>query len=186
MTLDEIRVEIDRIDNAIKPLFLERMGYSKRVAEAKEAAKGDVYVPEREAEVIAKRADGTEGEVREAYTAFLSDMMRISRRYQYGVLEEMQEAVLKECLDRAGLTGKEVHNKVTIGFSCGKEQHELGLYLQMVSLNKVPVNKIHAEEIDGTLHCELTLEGNVNDKNMKQLICHLGKESSQFAIVSVN
>ena len=102
--LDDIRKKIDEIDNSMKPLFLERLACSRQVAEAKAKTKEEVYVPKREEEIIADRSEDTQGETQEAYTAFLKDVMQISRRYQYGVLQELQEEVLKTTLKSAGFT----------------------------------------------------------------------------------
>ena len=49
MTLEEIREEIDQIDQQMKALFLKRMDCARRVAETKARTGGDVYVAEREA-----------------------------------------------------------------------------------------------------------------------------------------
>ena len=87
MNLNEIREEIDRIDNAVKPLFLKRMECAKHVADVKAASGGDVYVPEREQAVIRQRSLDVRDEVRDEYTAFLRHLMSICRRYEYGLLE---------------------------------------------------------------------------------------------------
>ena len=82
MNLNEIREEIDRIDNAVKPLFLKRMECAKHVADVKAASGGDVYVPEREQAVIRQRSLDVRDEVRDEYAAFLRHLMSICRRYE--------------------------------------------------------------------------------------------------------
>ena len=52
MTLEEVRNEIDEIDTNMKPLFLRRMKCGKHVAEVKAQTGGDVFVLERELEII--------------------------------------------------------------------------------------------------------------------------------------
>lgn len=54
MTLEEVRNEIDEIDTNMKPLFLRRMKCGKHVAEVKAQTGGDVFVLERELEIIEK------------------------------------------------------------------------------------------------------------------------------------
>lgn len=184
MTLDEIRVEIDRIDRAIKPLILERMGYSKLVAEAKKESGTDVFVPERELEIVEKRADDIEGEWKEEYTAILRHLMGVSRRYQYGILKEMQEQVCRKALEEAGLDCAERHSGVIILFACPKVCGDLHLYIDMIQLNQVPIKEFCAKESGDELLCEIMLEGNVNDENMKRLLCQLGKEAPKFKIKS--
>ena len=185
MTLDEIRREIDRIDCAIKPLILERMGYSKLVAEAKRESGTDVFVPERELEIVEKRADDIEGEWKEEYTAILRHLMGVSRRYQYGILKEMQEQVCGKILKEAGIDCTEKHSAVVILFVCPKYHGDLNLYLDMIQLNQVPIKEFHVEEAGEQLLCELTLEGNVNDENMKRLFCQFEKEVPKFEVKSL-
>ena len=168
--LDDIRKKIDEIDNSMKPLFLERLACSRQVAEAKAKTKEEVYVPKRE-------------ETQEAYTAFLKDVMQISRRYQYGVLQELQEEVLKTTLKSAGFTGKEPHERVVMKFCC--EKKEMGLYMHMLYLNRIAVSGVSAMEYGNRLSCELTLEGNVNEENMRRMICQFWKETGAFAIVNL-
>ena len=55
MTLEEVRKVIDRVDTQIKPLFLERMACADHVAAAKAENGSDVFVPDREDEIILKR-----------------------------------------------------------------------------------------------------------------------------------
>ena len=61
MTLEEVRNEIDEIDTNMKPLFLRRMKCGKHVAEVKAQTGGDVFVLERELEIIEKRVNSPKG-----------------------------------------------------------------------------------------------------------------------------
>lgn len=54
MTLEEVRAGIDAVDTQMKPLFLKRMECGKHVAEVKAQTGGDVFVLERELEIIEK------------------------------------------------------------------------------------------------------------------------------------
>lgn len=58
MTLEEVRAGIDAVDTQMKPLFLKRMECGKHVAEVKAQTGGDVFVLERELEIIEKRCHG--------------------------------------------------------------------------------------------------------------------------------
>lgn len=185
MTLDEIRVEIDRIDQEIKPLVLERMEYSKLVAEAKKDTGADVYVAERESQIIEKRTNDMEGERKEEYAAILKYLMSVSRRYQYGIMEEMQENVCKTLLEEAGLDASVRHLGVVLLFVCEKYHSNLHLYIDMIQLNQIPIRELHVEEAGEQLLCEVTLEGNLNEQNMRRLICQLGKEATEFEIKSL-
>lgn len=54
MTLEEVRAGIDAVDTQMKTLFLKRMECGKHVAEVKAQTGGDVFVLERELEIIEK------------------------------------------------------------------------------------------------------------------------------------
>ena len=100
MTLDEIRVEIDAVDAQMKILFLKRMECSRHVAEIKAVTGSDVFAPERERSIIEKQTKDVE-EVCDEYVAFLRHLMSASRRFQYGILRDMQDQVLSSCLQKA-------------------------------------------------------------------------------------
>lgn len=185
MKLEEIREEIDRIDSMLKPLILERMGYSKLVAEAKKESGSDVFVPKREQEIIEKWTDDIEGEWREEYAAILRHLISVSRRYQYGILQEMQEQVCKTAVEESGIDRMEKHSGVVILFTCPKYNGNLNLYIDMIQLNQIPIREFHAEEAGEELLCEVTLEGKLDDENMKRLLCQLAKEAPEFEMKSL-
>lgn len=83
MDLHEIRRDIDRIDNQMKQLFLQRMEVSGRVAEAKMKTGDSILKPEREKQVIERLTDDVPENLRTEYTAFLKKLMMVSRKYQY-------------------------------------------------------------------------------------------------------
>lgn len=83
MDLHEIRRDIDRIDNQIKQLFLQRMEVSGRVAEAKMKTGDSILKPEREKQVIERLTGDVPENLRTEYTAFLKKLMMVSRKYQY-------------------------------------------------------------------------------------------------------
>ena len=184
MTLDEIRVQIDKIDSEMKPLFLQRMECARHVAEAKAATGGDVFVLERELAIIGKRASDVE-EVHGEYVAFLRHLMSVSRRFQYGILTGMQDTVIREALEKAGLDGEEEHRQVTLAFTCKKEASDLNLYLNMVQLNGVPLDQMEVKTEGGIQKVTLVLDGSLKAEAMRRLVCQIGKEATDFAIVSL-
>lgn len=185
MNLNEIREEIDRIDNAIKPLFLERMECAKHVAKVKAASGGDVYVPEREQAVISRRSSDVRDEVRDEYGAFLRHLMSICRKYEYGLLEEIQEQVVEEALAKSGLSSAAEHDRIEISFCCGYEESDLNLFLNMAKLNKTGVLGMQLEVREGKQQITMLLDGNVNDENVKCLLCQMGKEAEGFRILGL-
>lgn len=185
MTLEEIRTEIDAIDSAMKPLFLRRMECARHVAETKAAVGGDVFVPEREAAVIEHRASDVEAEVREEYIAFLGHLMSVSRRYQYGILYEMEEQAVEDALSQAGVSGTVPHSRVDVRFCCNYPQGNLNLFLNMAALNQVGILEMGLEVKDRKQQVSMLLEGNVNERGMRRLLCQMAQEAEDFRIVGV-
>lgn len=183
--LDQIRKDIDAVDTKIKELFLKRMECSRRVAETKAITGGDVFAPDREKQIIEKRAADVE-EVYDEYVTFLKILMSISRRYQYGILTNMQDAVLQNALSEAGFSEEQPHNQVTVTFSCVKGQNEVNLFLNMVVLNDVPLKNMKVEVKENIQHVTMTLSGTWKEKNMRQLLCQVAKEAMDFSILSLD
>lgn len=82
MDLNELRLEIDKIDDQLVQLFVQRMEVSARIADYKKENGLPIFVPAREAEKlldVAQKA-GTDMEV---YTKVLYDLLfELSRGYQ--------------------------------------------------------------------------------------------------------
>lgn len=81
--LPEIRADINGVDEQIRELFLKRMSLALEVAETKAETDDKIFKPDREAEILEKRAAGMEEELRLKYVALLQSMIRASREYQY-------------------------------------------------------------------------------------------------------
>lgn len=186
MNLDEIRVKIDAIDTQMKPLFLERMECSKQVAEAKAAMGSDsVFVLERELAIIEKRAADVDTAIYDEYVAFLRHLMSVSRRYQYGILTELQEKVIMAELERAGLDENAEHTQVKIGFDCEKETSDLNLFINIAKLNQIPIDEMKLVTREGKQKVEMILDGNIKEKGIRQLLCQTAKESEGFHIIEL-
>lgn len=84
--LPDIRQDINAVDEQIRALFLQRMSLALEVAQTKAATDDKIFKPDREAEIIEKRATGMDEELRLKYVALLQSMIRASREYQYSEL----------------------------------------------------------------------------------------------------
>ncbi|MCI8511299.1 MAG: chorismate mutase [Lachnospiraceae bacterium] len=185
MTLDEIRIRIDQTDTQMKPLFLSRMECAGQVAETKKQNGGEVFVASREQAILDARTADVNPEIRGEYTAFLRHLIGLSRRYQYGILTDMQEKSVAEALSRAGLDPKTPHNQVEVRFTCGKENAGLPVLMEAISLNGIPIRRLLMEASDGPQTVTLLLEGSLKKPHMKQLLCQLIKETADFQIVAL-
>lgn len=181
--MNEIRARIDEIDGQIKELFLARMDCARLVAQTKAERSGDVFVPQREAEIIQGRTADVDGAFRARYADFLTGLMRISRNYQYSLLTGMQAEVLEALLARAGLSAGQAHTAVRVAFRC--PDGGLSAYLHMVSLNGIAVKHLEADRQADGLRVELTLAGSLETEGMGCLLCQLGKEARDFELLSL-
>ena len=87
-TLDELRVEIDRIDQQMVQLFEERMQVVAEVMAVKKAAGIPILDSSREEAVVAKNtARLTDAELAGYYERLIRQMMALSREYQASLME---------------------------------------------------------------------------------------------------
>lgn len=94
MELQDIRKEIDRENEGILKLFLERMENSGKVAEYKKSHGLPVLNPEREREILKKVQDESGDMELYAYQLFRT-IMELSRAYQNRILETGSEETEK-------------------------------------------------------------------------------------------
>ena len=181
MTLEEVRAGIDAVDTQMKPLFLKRMECGKHVAEVKAQTGGDVFVLERELEIIEKRATDVDPEIQEEYKTFLRHLMSLCRKYEYELLPEMQEKVMTA----AGLTAEIEHTQVKIGFTCPKETSDLNLFVNMTKLNGIQIDAMNLMTENGNQKVTMTLDGKITDAGMRCLLCQIGKEAEEFRILEL-
>ena len=88
MDLNEIRQQIDTVDNEIVALLEERMKLVTRVSAFKQRTGKAIYDPEREQALLDKvAASVTNPEYQEVIVASFSDIMKHSRTYQAGKFE---------------------------------------------------------------------------------------------------
>lgn len=185
MALKEVRKTIDEIDTQMKPLFLQRMECGKHVAEVKAQTGGDVFVLERELEIIEKRAGDVDTEIQEEYKTFLRHLMSLCRKYEYELLPQMQEKAMTTALVAAGLTAETEHTQVKVTFTCPKETSDLNLFLNMTKLNGISVDALNLTTEDGIQKVTMILDGKVTDAAMRCLLCQIGKEADDFGIVAL-
>ena len=88
MDLNEIRQQIDAVDNEIVALLEERMKLVTQVSSYKQSTGKAIYDPEREKALLSKVADSVVNpEYQEPIVASFADIMKHSRTYQAGKLE---------------------------------------------------------------------------------------------------
>jgi len=86
MTLDELRVKLDDIDNKLLDLYNERLEYVHMVGEVKNKTNAPIYRPEREREILdrLKKINRQKGGrlTDEAIDALFLELIAVSRNYE--------------------------------------------------------------------------------------------------------
>ncbi len=80
--LNELRVNIDRINNSILELLKERFEYVKKVGEYKKANNQEIYVKSREDAIIAELTSKKENIPAESVKRIFLTIMEESRNYE--------------------------------------------------------------------------------------------------------
>lgn len=86
MELQNIRDEINRIDDELLPLFLKRMELSSQVAQVKKEKGLPLYVPAREREILS-HISSKSGNMDDYARIIYNTLFELSRSYQSRVLE---------------------------------------------------------------------------------------------------
>lgn len=181
--LEKVRQEINIIDEQMKELFLKRMLCAKKVAQIKENTGGDVFVPERETQILQKRTKDIVPELKEEYIAFLKHLMSICRKYEYQLLPQMQKKVIDMKLKEAKSKLQEETSQVKITFNCEKENSNLNLFLNMIILNKIQISSMNLTMENGRQKIVMVLDSSIMETKMQCLLCQLGKEAEDFQII---
>jgi len=83
MTLDELRVQIDRIDDTLLKLYNERMEYVHQVGELKNTTGAPIYRPEREQAILTRLKKQNKGKLTdEAIDALFLEMFAVARNME--------------------------------------------------------------------------------------------------------
>ncbi len=169
MDLDEIRQQINRVDDRMRELFLERMACAAAVAEEKRRTKGRVFVPEREQEILRMRRQGVQPELEAECTAFFKQVMGISRTYQYAKLAEESELL-------CGLPDGQ--GEVSLTFFCGTESGYPAAALNAASLAGLLVSECSAvQSLPGEMSCKLRLAGDFSQKTAQAAVLQILEET---------
>lgn len=184
MLLNDIRKEIDRVDNEIKELFKERMKVADGVARIKAENHDVILKPDREAQIIKNLLQGVDTSIAMEYEAFIKKTMTLSRMYQYKrtlQLRKEENDKLNELAEELKVTTD--HNRIDIMMSVADQSGSLGNILSMIGDYKVNIKEIKSLT-DGEYGFLLTLHGNLLSDNMKALVYQLSKETAMKVVRS--
>ncbi len=190
MSLDEIRLGIDKVDALIKQAFIERMGYAEQIAQVKAKTGDEVYKPERENLVFDRLTTSVEPTLKREYKALIKRIMELSRKYQYGRMVALGQADPKALYP----TKKEIspeHNRIRIRFECNNECGAFAKVLTMIADYGVNVSEIYTiKREEAAKHgvkfvyvFVLELDATLFDREIQVLMYQLSKETRAFEIL---
>ena len=187
MSLDDIRVDIDKIDRQLQKLLMERLDCSKRVAETK-IADGNytIYRADREEAILNKLGKGIPEERKAGYLAVVRKITETSRMYQYGLLFDMADGLFEELIE--GIEIPENASQVKIILTRPNIPNAMSSILSMVGdygYNMEKMELLSYIDDNSSVKFELTILGNLNEPNMQRLMLQLSKESTDFEILEV-
>lgn len=82
MSIDELRNEINSVDERLVELFEKRMALSGKIAEYKKENGIPVFDEKREKEIIEKLSAQSDGQMQEYVVALYEKIFELSRSYQ--------------------------------------------------------------------------------------------------------
>lgn len=184
MELDQIRKQINAVDDAMHRYFADRLRCSEDVAEAKLQMQDSVYKPEREKQVYARFPGDADDE--KLYRLYVRKVMQLSRYHQYGIFleqgivdaefETLYTAV-KTALDESGSTDACVKIKLT-----PDPQRKQGMSIQdMLSVLGDFGTEVTAVEYEGNkVSVTVRVTGMDSLESQRRLFYMLYKESVTY------
>ena len=173
MDLDEIRQEINLVDNQMKELFLKRMELAYQVAENKKRTQKAVYVPKREEEVLAACIKGVSEEYQLECKTFFGELMEISRAYQYSKLTEESEK-RNMLLDGEG--------RALLEFTCTQGERHFRAILLAVLSSGLTAEEVFTEKKECGYCCRLRVSGDFSSKRAKAAVVQILEETEHVLI----
>ena len=187
MKLDEIRVEIDKIDRELQQLIMKRLDCSYKVAESKfEADNYTIYRADREEAILDKLSAGIPEERKAGYLAVVRKITETSRMYQYGLLYEWKPELFQPLLE--GRCIPATTRGVKLILTRPNIPNAMSSILSMVGdygYNMETMTLLSYSDDNEAVTFALTILGDLNTDNMKKLMFQLSKESTGFKITDI-
>ncbi len=92
--LNEIRLDINQIDNEMQKLFLKRMALSEQVADYKIVTGDRVLKPDREQALLEMMCERIPDNLQPEYVSMLKGIIRVSRMHQYSRILAQNPSIL--------------------------------------------------------------------------------------------
>ena len=183
MTLEEVRKQIDEIDQKLKELLMKRLDCSYRVVEAKNAKNETaIFRADREEEILGRLGADVPEERKAGYLSVVRKIMETSRMYQYGLLYDWKEGHVVDQLLPEGL--EEGGKNVKVLLTRENRPNAMSSILSMIGdygFNMKQMTLMNEGEKEVTF--ELIILGDLSTEKMKKLMFQLSGECKEFKIL---
>lgn len=183
MTLEEIRREIDSVDDQIRELIMKRLDCSEKIARSK-IESGDLHIfrPEREESMLRRLGSGVCEDRKAGYLAVVRKITETSRMYQYGLIFDSVGGLFDPLAK--DITIRSECSRVRVRLTRDNRPNAMSSILSMIGdygFNMDRMELISQDEEHVTF--ELLIIGDLNDTRMQKLMFQLSQESQNFWIM---
>lgn len=186
-SLDEIRVEIDTIDEQIQQILMKRLDCSTEVVQAKIRDKNYVINrPDRESAMLERLGKSIPEQRKSGYLAVVRKITETSRMYQYGILFEQVPELFINLVK--GLDLSQASNTVTVQLKRPNIPNAMSAILSMIGDYGFDMERLQLlgySEDRSMAAFELTIRGDITHIQMQKLLLQLSMETEEFKITEL-
>ncbi len=184
-SLDEIRIDIDWIDEQIQKILMQRLDCSEEVVHAKIRDRNyTINRPDRESSMLERLGKAVPESRKSGYLAVVRKITETSRMYQYGILFEEVPELFAELSEGFDLTHPT--ETVTVTLSRPNIPNAMSAILSMIGDYGFDMERLQLlgySEDESTASFELVIRGDLSVIQMQKLLLQLSMESDNFKIV---
>ena len=187
MSLETIRKDIDVLDAQIRELLMKRLDYAEDVVQAKiDDGITKIYLADREQAIIENMNEGIPEERSTALSSFARKMIEISRMHQYSILYDKTEGLFEPLIEDVEIP----ENPKSVRFELIRHNipGQVAVICGLISdyrYNVTEIKRMDNSKDNSESRLWLTVEGNINNDNMRKMLIQLSQESLGFEILDV-
>ncbi len=182
--LAEIREDIDRIDQKIRELIMERLNCSTEVVASKIRDKNYViYRADREESMLENLGADVPIDRRAEYLSVVRKVTETSRMYQYSILYEKVPELFEKLIE--GLKIPEKIKSVKLVLTRPNIPNAMSSILSMIGdygFNMDQMKLLEYAKDNRAVTFELVILGDIHDVHFQKLMLQLSMESASFHI----
>ncbi|MDO4491955.1 MAG: chorismate mutase [Lachnospiraceae bacterium] len=182
-SLDEIRKEIDSIDEQIKQLLIRRLDCSTEVVQAKIRDNNyNINRPEREEAMLDRLGQNVVEERKSGYLSVVRKITETSRMYQYGILFDQVPELFRKLSE--GIDLSNATKTITVYLKRPDIPNAMSSILSMIGDYGYDMKSLQflGYSPEGKAEFQLTIRGDISCTHMQKLLLQLSMESEDFRI----